>query len=125
MIFNRIWAMPSRNTFSIKPIHDFVMRYLSASKVSVDPFARDCLFATYTNDLNQNTVAQYHMDAVDFLSEIVSLGVRADLVLFDPPYSPRQIKECYDGIYRSEDGTNGCISHSLETRKGFDRYAFI
>ncbi len=24
--------------------------------------------------------------------------MRADLVLFDPPYSPRQIKELYDGI---------------------------
>lgn len=98
MIMNRVWAMPNRNTFSIKPIGEFVNKYLLKSKISIDPYARDTKLATYTNDLNPNVSAQYHLDAADFLDELIRLGVKADLVIFDPPYSPRQVKECYDGI---------------------------
>jgi len=90
--------MPSHNTFSIKPIGAFVQKYLRHSEMSVDPFARDKEWATFTNDLNPETKAQYHIDAVDFLAELKNKGVRVDLAIFDPPYSPRQIKECYDGI---------------------------
>ena len=91
--FTRAWAMPNANTFSVKPIGDLVRRYLHG--VSVDPFARDCRLATYTNDLNPQTTAQYHMNAVEFLEKLVSEGVKADVVIFDPPYSPSQISECY------------------------------
>jgi len=35
------------------------------------------------------------MDAVDFLKMISGKNLLADVVLFDPPYSPRQISECY------------------------------
>jgi hypothetical protein len=38
------------------------------------------------------------MDATDFLAGLANRGVVADLVIIDPPYSPRQVKECYDGI---------------------------
>lgn len=68
-------------------------RYLHG--VSVDPFARDSGLATYTNDLNPATTAQYHMDAVEFLEMLAEKGINADVVIFDPPYSPRQISECY------------------------------
>ena len=85
--------MPNANTFSVKPIGELVARYLHG--VSVDPFARNSGLATYTNDLNPETTAQYHMDAVEFLEKLESEGVKADVVIFDPPYSPRQISECY------------------------------
>lgn len=94
----RLWAMPSKNTFDIPPIHKFVMKYLSQSKLSIDPFARDKEWATYTNDLDPRTKARYHVDALDFLMMLHAKGTRPDLCLFDPPYSPRQIKECYNGI---------------------------
>jgi len=96
--FSRKWAMPSHDTFSVKPIGDFVKRYLSQSRVSIDPFARNKGWATHTNDLNPETTAQHHMDAGAFCSMLVNDGVAADLVLFDPPYSPRQISECYKGV---------------------------
>lgn len=51
--------------------------------------------ATYTNDLNPETTAQYHIDAVEFLESLYRKGMSADTILFDPPYSPRQISECY------------------------------
>jgi hypothetical protein len=96
MKINRVWAMPNKNTFDIKPIGDFVRRYLANSLISVDPYARNKTWATYTNDLNPNTTAQYHMDAIEFLTCLAD--EEADLIIIDPPYSPRQVKECYDNI---------------------------
>ena len=90
--------MPSCDTFDVIPIHNFVQKYLHESKISVDPFARNKRWATYTNDLNPTTEAEYHMEACDFLHLLHERGVRPDLALFDPPYSPRQIQECYQSV---------------------------
>lgn len=90
--------MPSGDTFDVPPIRDFVQKYLLKSRVSVDPFARNKTWATHTNDLNPETKALHHMDAQAFLEQLASCAVKADLVIFDPPYSPRQISECYRGI---------------------------
>lgn len=90
--------MPNHDTFSIPPIGEFVQRYLALSKCSVDLFARNKDWATHTNDLNPATSAKYHMDAEAFADMLSFCGVAADLVLFDPPYSPRQISECYKQI---------------------------
>jgi hypothetical protein len=87
--------MPSADTFSVPPIRAFVDRYLHPALVSVDPFARNSTLCTHTNDLNPATAAQHHMDAVSFLQLLCADGVDADLVVLDPPYSPRQISECY------------------------------
>lgn len=92
---SRVWAMPSADTFSVPPIGAMVQRYLEAAKISCDPFARNKRWATYTNDLNPKTDAEYHMDAEDFLRMLAAKGVRCDLAILDPPYSPRQISECY------------------------------
>lgn len=90
--------MPNAETFSVKPIGEFVHRYLRHGLVSVDPFARNRTWFTYTNDLNPETSAQYHVDAESFLHTMRDNGVQADLGIFDPPYSPRQIAECYKSI---------------------------
>ena len=90
----RTWAMPSKDTFGIKPINELVVKLCSESKCSVDPFAGTGKYAVWTNDLDERLHTDFHMDAVDFLGEInEDMGV--DLVLFDPPYSPRQVSECY------------------------------
>jgi|KBSSwiStaDraftv2_1062776.scaffolds.fasta_scaffold05365_15 Predicted SAM-dependent methyltransferases len=93
--FSRVWAMPSADTFSVLPIGAMVQRYLKASKTSCDPFARNKRWATHTNDLNPKTEAEHHMDAEVFLRMLAAQGVRCDLAILDPPYSPRQISECY------------------------------
>lgn len=95
MKFSRTWAMPNHNTFDVAPIGEFVKRYLAASKRSVDMFARNKQWATVTNDIDPATSAQYHLDAEEFLKRQM---VQFDLAIFDPPYSPRQISECYKGI---------------------------
>jgi hypothetical protein len=92
--FTRTWAMPS-DTFSVAPIGAFVARWQRG--VVVDPFARN-VPATYANDLNPDTAAEFHMGAVEFCDEMLKRGVVADCVRFDPPYSPRQISEVYAGI---------------------------
>jgi hypothetical protein len=87
--------MPSGDTFSVKPIGEMVKRYLKESNISVDPFARNKRWATHTNDLNPKTEAEHHMDAEAFMIMLAGQGVKCDLAIFDPPYSPRQISECY------------------------------
>ena len=99
--FSRTWAIPNADTFSVPPIGAFVRRYLAASKASIDPFARNKRWATVTNDLNPETAAEYHMDAADFCREMARQGRFFDLAIFDPPYSPRQISECYKGVGRA------------------------
>lgn len=93
MKFSRAWAMPSRHTFSIKPIEEFVKQYLNKSAISIDPFCGNKRWACYNNDL-----ASDNMDAQLFCEHLNAMRVRVDLALFDPPYSPRQISECYKSI---------------------------
>jgi hypothetical protein len=90
--------MPNHDTFSIKPIGEFVKKYLTG--ISVDPFARNKDWFTYTNDLNPKTSAQYHMDAEEFLKMLKEKNVIADIVILDPVYSARQLMECYNNIDR-------------------------
>lgn len=94
----RVWAMPDADTFNVRPIGGLVRWYLSKSKVSVDPFARNKRWATYTNDLNPETQAESHLPALDFLRQLGASGVKVDLVVFDPPYSINQAKVCYESF---------------------------
>lgn len=115
----RVWAMPSPNTFDIPPIRALVKSYLYKSRVSVDPFARNKKWATYTNDLNPDTSAQYHLEAKEFLETLTARGVRADCGVFDPPYSPRQISEVYAEVGATYDWKTGCGWR--EVRDAFDQ----
>lgn len=94
----RVWAMPSADTFNITPIGSLVKWYLRTSRISVDPFARNKRWATYTNDLNPDTAAESHAPANEFLESLLSRGIECDLGIFDPPYNVSQAKECYASI---------------------------
>lgn len=59
----------------------------------IDPFANNCKIASITNDLDPRYDTDYHLDAFDFLALFGDSSV--DMVLYDPPYSPRQISDCY------------------------------
>lgn len=96
MKMTREWAMPSPQTFSIKPIGRFVEAWVDG--VIVDPFAASCSAATHTNDLNPDSTAAHHLEAAEFCAMLVEQGVIADVVLFDPPYSPRQMVEVYKSV---------------------------
>lgn len=97
MKMSRQWCMPSANTFSIKPIYEIINKYKSG--VAIDPFANNSKLATITNDLDIRYDTNYHMDALDFLKVFDDNSI--DTVLYDPPYSPRQVSECYKKLGRS------------------------
>ena len=96
MQINRIWSMPNKNTFSISPIKSLLQKYIKENDYWIDPFANTSSFCTVTNDLNNNYNCDFSLNATKFLK--LFKNNCADGVLFDPPYSPRQIKECYDSI---------------------------
>jgi hypothetical protein len=81
MKINRVWAMPNKNTFSIKPIENLIVKYMALcpKQGMLDPFPYP-----------------YKEDALQFLSRFQCDSQEG--VLFDPPYSPRQLKECYDSL---------------------------
>ncbi len=100
MKITRQWAMPNSDTFQVPCIGEFVRQYTRGASVIVDPFARNSSIGTITNDLSKDTAAQYHMDANDFMDMLIENGTLADVVIFDPPYSPRQISEVYQSVGR-------------------------
>ncbi len=89
---DRVWAMPNKNTFEIEPIRKFIDEEMTDG-LWIDPYANVNRIAKITNDLNPEYDTDYHLDALDFLKSFDDASV--DGVLFDPPYSPRQVAECY------------------------------
>jgi hypothetical protein len=96
MKINRVWAMPSAWTFTIKPIKELLERYVDNGKGWIDPYAGKNSPAEITNDLNPNNPTTYHLEANEFLKQLN--GSKFTGGLYDPPYSLRQIMECYEGI---------------------------
>lgn len=92
----RAWAMPNKNTFKIKPIEQLIAEAVDLSLLWIDPFANQNKIASITNDLNTEYDTDYHLDALDFLKMFDDDSV--DGVLYDPPYSPRQVSECYNDV---------------------------
>jgi hypothetical protein len=90
--FTRVWAMPNHETFKIKPIAKLLTRYVGTGKRWVDPFAGNNSPAEWTNDHNPKTSARFHLEAVEFSKR---LRGKYQGVIFDPPYSFRQVSEHY------------------------------
>ena len=95
MKINRIWAMPNRNTFSILPIKNLINKYINDFDIILDPFCNNSIFKDkcITNDIDPSIEADYHMDSIDFLK--MYEDEYAEMILYDPPYSVRQVSEIY------------------------------
>jgi len=95
LVIGRIWAMPNKNTFDIGPIKDLILRHVHKQGVwiGIDPFANKNRIANITNDLDPQYDTDYNMEALDFLKKFDDNSI--DYILYDPPYSPRQVSECY------------------------------
>ena len=98
----RVWAMPNKWTFLIKPIKRLLDEEIrDRAHCWVDPFAGMNSPAYWTNDINPDMPTLTHLDAREYLGWMIRKKQNEFLlpvegVLFDPPYSPRQFKECYD-----------------------------
>jgi len=88
--------MPNSNTFEIKCISKLIHKYFKSNFYSIDPFANKSKLAKVTNDLNPEMNTDYHLDAVDFLKQFPDNSI--DFVFYDPPYSLRQVSECYKNV---------------------------
>lgn len=97
ILIERKWSMPNKHTFSIKPIKELLDQEVCIG-TWIDPFANHSTYATVTNDLNPEMDTDYHMDAYEFLQMFDDNSI--DGVLYDPPYSPRQVSECYKNVGR-------------------------
>lgn len=102
MIITREWSMPNSRTFKIKPIKNIIERYqeeLVSNSLVLDPFSNQNIVIDrerlnlITNDIDPQYETDYSLDALDFLKIFSDESV--DLVLYDPPYSPRQVSEVY------------------------------
>lgn len=91
--------MPSRWTFTIKPIRELIAEEMTEG-VWVDPYAGMNSPAQITNDINPEAKATHHQDALEFLQSLPSNS--ADGVFFDPPYTLRQLKECYENARQTK-----------------------
>ena len=94
MKIERIWAMPNKWTFTIKPIRE-LLEVEVVGRNWCDPFAGENSPAQVKNDLRESMPTEYHLDALTFLK-----GWRDeyfDGILFDPPYSITQAEQCYEG----------------------------
>lgn len=98
VIISRVWEMPNSNTFEIKCIKKLINKYFKVDLryESIDPFANKSRLASLTNDLNPVYGCDYSMDAVDFLKIFKDNSI--DFVFYDPPYSLRQVSECYKSV---------------------------
>ena len=102
------WAMPNKNTFSIKPIREMIDKYVKDANVIVDPYSNSSRIGTIRNDIDKQYDTDYHLDATEFLK--VLDDECADVVLYDPPYSLHQLKTVYnkkDGSVNTLDNNDG------------------
>lgn len=96
MKIERKWAMPSKDTFTIKPITELLKRYVKGDWI--DPFAGENSPAVWTNDHNSEKPTKYHLEAMEFVEQMKKAKFMFDGALFDPPYSYRQVSEHYKVI---------------------------
>ncbi len=75
IVIDRIWAMPNKKTFQIKPIKELLKEEMPIGARVLDPFP-----------------FEYKEDATDMMNKINNETY--NYAVFDPPYSPRQLKEC-------------------------------
>ena len=92
-LVSRDFARASAWTFTIPPIKQLLANYVSPDEEWADPFAGYNSPAGITNDLDPKAPVRYHLEAAEFASLLDDDSL--DGVLFDPPYSYRQISEHY------------------------------
>ncbi len=91
MMYRRRNNKPEIETHKIKEFKQLLVKY--GQGTGIDPFARNCQHAYYTNDINPNTLAKENMDALDYLHSFCDMKV--DFIIFDPPFSDRMSKVKY------------------------------
>ena len=100
MNISRVWEMPNSKTFKIRAIRDVIKKYVTEDDWVIDPFANEFSIKQeinvgkyISNDIDTDYATDFHLEAQDFMKLFEDGCI--DVVLFDPPYSSRQVSECY------------------------------
>ena len=112
---NRVWEMPNSKTFKINCIKKLILKHIKNGDIVIDPFANESSIKSnlskckyVSNDLDKDFKTDYNMEAQDFMNLFDTES--CDVVLYDPPYSGRQVSECYKKIGKTvnmEDTNSG------------------
>lgn len=95
VIMNRVFARANHWTFEIKPIKELIVRYAGERGLWwADPFAGESRFAQFRNDMNPER-GQPNQNEAEVFAKYIAAQYIIDGVLFDPPYSYRQVSEHY------------------------------
>tara|TARA_R100000700_G_C3175611_1_gene150487 strand:+ start:2278 stop:2904 length:627 start_codon:yes stop_codon:yes gene_type:complete len=114
MKINHVITNVTNTPFDNKHVRALIDKYVRRSFVKgyqtpwlVDPFARESLSSKHgdyrhlsiSNDLNPSMPTDYHMEANEFLvmlsERVKSYRFSCQLLLFDPPYTLRMLKDHY------------------------------
>ena len=90
-IINRVWAMPNKWTFKVKPITELLNKYVGDGVGWIDPFAGTSQYCEFSNDIKENQ--PNNMDAIEYLNSLPNGEFKG--ILLDPPYSYRQLFKTY------------------------------
>ena len=100
MKISRVFHVPNKWTFSIKPIMKLIKRYMADTEPWADPFAGMYSPAHIRNDVNPERNAEYNLDALEFLKTLDKENVAG--VLFDPPFSSNQLRTTYADTFKMD-----------------------
>lgn len=125
MLISRKWEMPNSRTFKINAIRDLILKYAKDTYTILDPYANESSIKQYlncnyiSNDLDESYNTDYHLEAQDFIKLFENWSV--DMVLNDPPYSPRQVSECYKQLGKTVTYKDTSAEYYTKVKKEISR----
>jgi hypothetical protein len=113
--------MPNKNTFEILPIKRLLNKYCIGEDFTrkspiVDPFCGNSTIADIRNDIKFSG-----LDSHEWLKTLPSNYSK--VILYDPPYSNRQLNECYKGLGLSLEGSQTRCDYWTRIKKEIARIA--
>jgi hypothetical protein len=94
--FNYIKCPLNRYTFLVKPIKEWTENNCEGKTLNLFAGITKLNIDEVRNDMDYEALADYHLDACEFLR--TWKGEKFDTVLLDPPYAYRKSMEMYKGI---------------------------
>lgn len=95
-LFDYIKCPLHRYTFSVKPIREWVEKNCQGRTLNLFAGKTKLNIDEVRNDLDPEALADYRMDALEFLR--TWQGEKFDTILIDAPYAYRKSMEMYKGI---------------------------
>lgn len=99
MTFDYIKCPLNRYTFKVKNIREWTEKNCEGKTLNLFAGMTKLNIDEVRNDLDTEALADYRMDALQFIKEWK--GEKFDTILLDPPYAYRKSMEMYNGIIAS------------------------